>query len=113
MKRYIKKVVIPFVTQKREALKLETTHPALALLDGFKGQTTEMIHSLLAVNNIVTIQIPPNCINTIQIPPNCTDKLQPLDLSINKPMKDYLKSKFQAWYANEVANSSKQHQLKA
>lgn len=97
MKRYIKKVVIPFVIQKREALKLETTHPALALFDGFKGQTTEMIHSLLAANNIVTIQIPPNC----------TDKLQPLDLSINKPMKDHLKSKFQAWYANEVSKQLK------
>ena len=45
MKKYIKKVVIPFVTQKREALKLETTHPALALFDGF--QTTEMVLSLL------------------------------------------------------------------
>ena len=34
---------------------LETTHPALSLFDGFKGQTIEMIHSLLAANNIVTI----------------------------------------------------------
>ena len=76
---------------------METTHPALVLFDGFKGQTTEMIHSLLAVNNIVTIQIPPNC----------TDKLQPLDLSINKPMKDHLKSKFQAWHANEVRKQLK------
>ena len=56
-----------------------------------------MIHSLLAANNIVTIQIPPNC----------TDKLQLLDLSINKPMKDPHKSKFQAWYANEVRNQLK------
>ena len=101
IKRYIKKVVIPFVTQKREALKLETTHPALALFDGFKGQTTEMIHSFLAANNIVTIQLPPNC----------TDKLQLLDLSFNKPMKDHLKSKFQAWYkawyTNEVRKQLK------
>ena len=44
---------------------------------------------------------------TILIPPNCTDKLQPLDLSINKPMKNHLKSKFQTWYANEVRKQLK------
>ena len=38
----------------------------------------------------------------IQLPANCTDKLQPLDISVNKPMKDHLKSKFQQWYAQEV-----------
>ena len=38
----------------------------------------------------------------IQLPANCTDKLQPLDISVNKPMKDLLKSKFQQWYAQEV-----------
>ena len=38
------------------------------------------------------------------IPANCTDKLQPLplDISVNKPMKDHLKSKFQTWYASEM-----------
>ena len=38
----------------------------------------------------------------IQLPANCTDKLQPLDVSVNKPMKDHLKAKFQKWYAQEV-----------
>ena len=39
---------------------------------------------LLAANNIVAVQLPPNCI----------DKLQPLDLSVNKPVKDGMKAKF-------------------
>ena len=30
------------------------------------------------------------------------DKLQPLDLSANKPVKDGMKAKFQQWYADEV-----------
>ena len=64
----------------------------MALFDGFKGQTTDNIHSLLVANNIVAIQLPPNC----------TDKLQPLDLSVNKPVKDGMKAKFQQWYADEV-----------
>ena len=38
----------------------------------------------------------------LQLPANCTDKLQPLDISVNKPMKDYLEKRFQQWYAQEV-----------
>ena len=41
------------------------------------------------------------------IPANCTDKLQPLDIAINKPLKDELKRSFQSWYADEVR---KQHE---
>lgn len=92
MKRYIEKIIVPFVTQKRKALKLEALYPAMAIFDGFKGQTTSDIRALLNSHNIVAMQLPPNC----------TDKLQPLDISINKPMKDHMKAKFQQWYANEV-----------
>jgi len=38
----------------------------------------------------------------VKILPNCTDRLQPLDLSINKPVKDFLQNKFQKWYAEEI-----------
>ena len=36
------------------------------------------------------------------VPPNCTDRLQPLDLSVNKPAKDLLRDKFQQWYSDKV-----------
>ena len=36
------------------------------------------------------------------MPANCTDKLQPLDLSVNKPLKDEMKQRFQSWYAKKV-----------
>ena len=36
------------------------------------------------------------------IPSNCTDVLQPLDLSINKPAKDFMRTKFQEWYGNII-----------
>ena len=88
MERYIKKIVIPFIAHKKGTLKLEAKHPTLAIFDGFKGQMTDNIRSLLAAYNIVAVQLPPNC----------TDKLQPLDLSVNKPVKDGMKAKFQQWY---------------
>ena len=41
-------------------------------------------------------------ISFVEVPANCTDRLQPVDLSINKPVKDHLKGSFQDWYAAGV-----------
>ena len=92
MTRYLQKIIIPYMNVKRQELKLAEDYPALVLFDVFKGQTTPTIERLLQENNI----------SFVLIPPNCTDKLQPLDISINKPMKDALKDQFQMWYAQEV-----------
>ena len=40
----------------------------------------------------------------VLIPANCTNKLQPLDLSVNKAAKDFLRSKFQNWYAQQICS---------
>ena len=37
------------------------------------------------------------------VPPNSTDQLQPLDLSVNKPIKSKMKSAFIQWYSEGVA----------
>ena len=79
-------------------MKLESSHSALVLFDCFRGQTTEEVKAMLLQNNILSIQIPPNC----------TDKLQPLDVSVNKPMKDELRRKFHLWYASEVEKQMKE-----
>ena len=89
---YIEKFIIPFVSCKRDELKLNKDHPALAILDSFKGQTTPAIFSILRSHNIIAVQVPPNC----------TDKLQPLDVSLNEPVKDEMKKRFQMWYAHQV-----------
>jgi len=78
---YVQKIIIPSVNNKREMLKLQKQHPALAIIDYFKGQTTSRILSLLRENNIVPVIVPANC----------TDKLQPIDVSINKPIKDQMR----------------------
>ena len=41
------------------------------------------------------------------MPANCTDKLQPIDVSVNKPIKDKLRSRFHDWYASEVEKQLK------
>ena len=35
----------------------------------------------------------------MEVPAHYTDCLQPLDLSVNKPVKDHLKASLQEWYA--------------
>lgn len=91
-KRYIDLILLPFINRKCQELKLAESHPALVLFDCFKGQTTEDVQQMLLENNI----------HSVQIPANCTDKLQPMDVSINKPMKNEIKRRFQEWYASEV-----------
>ena len=47
MKRYVDKILVPFVCEQRN---LESTHCALMIFDGFKGQNTPEFlahHSLL------------------------------------------------------------------
>ena len=83
---------MPFVSCKREVLKLDKDRPALAIFDSFKGQTTPAFYSLLQSHNIIAVQVPANC----------TDKLQSLNVSLNKPVKDEMKKQFQTWYSEQV-----------
>ena len=89
--RFIEKIIIPYVKTTRERLSVPS-QTAMVLFDVFKGQTTTAVHDLLEENNIVYEHIPSGC----------TDKLQPLDLSVNKSAKSYLRDKFSTWYAEEV-----------
>ena len=86
MKRYIEKTIVPFISQKRQSLYLPTPQPII-LFDCFRIQTTPDILSLLEKHNI----------NAVQVPSNCTDKLPPVDISVNKPVKDEIKKRFQCW----------------
>lgn len=41
-------------------------------------------------------------IHVCLLPPNTTDLLQPMDVSVNKPAKVFLKGEFWEWYSNQV-----------
>ena len=92
MLEYIREIIIPFVDYKRESLELSKDHPALAIFDHFKGQVTES----------VTKELEDNFIHSILIPATYTGQLQPLDISVNKVIKSFLRSKFSEWYTDEL-----------
>uniref|UniRef100_A0A1X7TAD1 DDE-1 domain-containing protein n=1 Tax=Amphimedon queenslandica TaxID=400682 RepID=A0A1X7TAD1_AMPQE len=46
-----------------------------------------------------------NNIHFVHVPPNCTDRLLPLDISVNKPCKDFMRNKFIEWYSLKVCEA--------
>jgi len=73
-------------------LSVSDNYSALMLFDVFKGQYISKVRKLLEDNNILYVTVLGNC----------TDRLQPLDLSVNKPAKGFLRSKFREWYGNKI-----------
>ncbi len=90
MIEYVEHIVVPYVDNVRESHSDDT--PALVIMDNFKGQVTESITNLLDAHNI----------HVCLLPPNTTDHLQPMDISVNKPAKDFLKRQFDHWYSEKV-----------
>ena len=88
MIEYIETIIILYVEGKRKELELSVDQPALAIFDVFKGQQTEGVLKILEENNILVVSVPANC----------TDRLQPMDLSVNKSVKEFMRSKFRDWY---------------
>ena len=90
MEEYVDNIILPYVEKVREKVGAEKA--ALVIMDNFKGQTTTKITNRLEENNILISWLPPNT----------TDRLQPMDISVNKPAKEYLKKEFEDWYSEQV-----------
>ena len=89
--QYIDAILLPYVKQKRQELKLPN-HPCLVIFDRFKAQCTSTILEVLEENNIFVSLIPAHC----------TDRLQPLDISVNCSVKQFLRTQFHEWYASQI-----------
>ena len=53
---------------------------------------TEKVNDLLEENHL----------HVCLLPLNTTDLLQPMDISVNKPVKNFLKDKFSHWYTKQL-----------
>jgi len=73
----------------------DDTVAGLVIMDNFKGQVTATISN--------------NHLHVCLLPPNTTDLLQPMDLSVNKPAKSFLKNEFSEWYADEILQQLRAH----
>ena len=65
--------------------------PAVVIMDNFKGQITEAMTELLQRHTFYT------CL----IPANATNRLQPMDILVNKPAKSFLMKQFELWYSDQ------------
>ena len=93
VERYLDKILLPYITATRAKCKMDATQPALVLFDTFHGQCTERFQKLEE-----------NSVRVVIIAANCTDRLQPLDLSVNKATKDFLRTQFSNWYADQICS---------
>ena len=83
--QYIQDIIVPYVTSVQEMLGKN-------IVDNFRGQLTGGVVEELEHHNI----------QSVFVPANCTDRLKPMDLSVNKSAKVFMKSQFTMWYAEEM-----------
>ena len=86
---------------KKEELKLHSEQTAVCIIDNFSAQCTDDVLELLERHKI----------DIALVSPNCTGELQPMDISINKPVKDILKKEFHQWYSDEVSAQGEPHNV--
>ena len=86
----VQNICAPCVEKVHESFESNTS--ALVIMDNFKGQITESVFSLLDQHNV----------HVRLLPPNTTDRLQPMDISVNKPVKDHLRSQFSEWHTEQI-----------
>ena len=85
-------IILPYI--QGECEKLESVDQiALLIFDVLRGQTTDKVLKVLEDNNILATKILPNM----------THLFQPLDLTVNKVAKDFMKKKFSKWFSRQIS----------
>ena len=95
MLEYIDKVIVPYASRKNKELGLPDDHHALMIYDEFRGQITVDVFAKLRQHHF----------EIVLVPPNCTDRLQPLDVSVNKPAKDFRSQNLESGMRRKSSNN--------
>lgn len=80
---YTAKILMPHIRRTKKRLGLPDSQKALCIFDVFRAQMGEDF-----INDLKKKII---CI--VFVPPSCTDRLQPMDLTVQKIVKDKLKER--------------------
>ena len=86
-----KKILILYVEAKQKELRV-SDKPWLLICNVFKGQWTDAVKDVVKESNGKMVLVPNNWINYFQ----------PLDLTVNKSSKDFLRQEAQSWYSQEI-----------
>jgi hypothetical protein len=89
---YTKKIMLPHIAKTKQKLSSPSSQKTLCIFDVFRAQIGKEFLQELKDNHI--------CI--VFVSPPCTDNLQPMDLSVQKAVKDKMKQRFQIWYSKSL-----------
>ena len=95
--RFIDKVLNLYLQKKTRRAGLLECQKALLILDVFRAHRTTKVQQKLSESNNLVVFAPANCI----------DRLQPLNLSLNKPFKNEMRKHFVEWYSSCELKSGK------
>ena len=80
---FFNEIVFPHFKNVRKAKGYPDEQMSLIIMDTFKGQDNDEVAKLCRKNNCALISVPHNLAN----------KFQPLDITVNKPAKSFIKDK--------------------
>ena len=92
--QHLQIVLFPYVEKRKVEPKLPEDQKAMLTFDVFKGQITGKVTKFVEENNC----------GIVHVPNNMTNQFQPLDLNVNGHAKEFLKGKFEFWYAQQITN---------
>lgn len=87
MKRYVEKVILPYIKQVCDDLDFPQKQKALCTFDVYKAQQDKELLTYMREKGITVVFVPAAC----------TDRLKPLDVKFNGKFKTLLKTRFQSF----------------
>lgn len=89
----IEQIINPYVVNTRKQPKSPESQKALLILDVFEGQVTHVVKCKVGSLSILMVQAPANM----------THLFQPLDLTVNKAAKQFIRKSFITYYLDCIS----------